>query len=802
MNRNVNIVIAAALLGAVTCGVLAVKPASWSHSTQAHFAKGKFESVVVDQRGDISLARKSDILMGSTDAPPVVSAIVVKGRTVFAGAGNEPVVYAVDGKKFRKFATLPGTMITSLVARGGDLLAGVGGDNAGVYKIDSKGKIKKIWSDKDVKYVWAIRPIRGDKFYAAVGPKGSIRLVDDKGKAEMIYETGDLAKNVLSLAVAGHMLYAGTDTQGLVIAIDTRKKSSRVVLDAPEAEISAIVPGSGGVLFVSTADVAKASPDGKTAPSAEAKNGKPAPAASNPTTKAKTPAPKKAPAAKPAQAAKPAPKPKQAKPAGEKAKAPDKPKPDPKARKPKAAAARPAATSRPAAPVASKKPAASGGSAAPDRKLVIRMASRAAAAKKPKISMKPASAPKSAEGNAVYRIERNGLVRTIFRKPVTILDMRKIDDKLVLGTGNGGAIYSIGFEGGPARQLIDTEAKQVTAVARRGKDIVFASSNKGCVGVVSQSLADKGVYTSTALDARQIVRWGTMRLAASSDGGAKVTVATRSGNLAKPDDKTWSSWSKDQPVDGGYIPIMSPTARFLQYRLTFRPGKNNAGPVVSSIAMIYQMGNLPPVVPSVLFKASGVPNEVKPIGQLKYRVIVIQAADPNGDKLVFSLEYRRVGSDTWVLITDKHAKPMYVWNTLSVGDGEYELKVTAKDSPTNVTTSAMSGSRISERILVDNTPPVIRGLSAKASGSGAVVRGALSDASGRVAAIAYTIDSRDTWKTTLSADGICDSSSERLAIHIDDLAPGTHRIAVKVADQFGNIAYGYTSVTIVKKDDK
>ncbi|MBT3199363.1 MAG: hypothetical protein HN350_05555 [Phycisphaerales bacterium] len=799
MIRYLKLLVVLALLGVFACDAFAVRPAGWSQSTQAQFAKGKFESTVVNQRGDISLARKSEILLGSKDAPPVVSAIVVRGRTIYASAGNEPVIYAVDGKKFRKFATLPGTMITTMVLRGKDLLVGVGGDDAGIYILDAKGKSKKLWSEKDVKYIWAIHAIRDNKLYAATGPKGRIYLIDSKGKGQMLYETGDLAKNILSLALAGNTLYAGTDTKGLVVAIDTRSKSSRVILDAAEAEVSAIIPAPDGGLFVATADVAKASADGKTAPSNGAKNGKPS-TSTKPSTKAKTPPVKKAPEKKPAAAPKPAPKPAKApaKKDDKKAKTPEKPKPDPKAKtgKPKAVTATVGATTRPAGKTVKKPTTAK---SAPSKKLVMSMASRIAAMKKAASSSKTSSASSSAKGNAVYHIQANGLVRTIFRKPVTILAMKLRDKKLILATGNGGAVYTVTTDGATTEQLIDTEAKQITAIAFLGKDIVFASANKGSVGTISGDLAKKGVYTSEALDAKQIVQWGTMRLAALSPNGAKVTVATRSGNLAKPDDKTWSSWSKEQTVNGGYLQIMCPSARFLQYRLTFTPGQDNAAPLVTKASMIYQMGNLAPVVSSVVYKTSSRKEEPTRVGPQKYRFLAIRAADPNADKLIFTLEYRRLGDDTWVQITDKQIKPVYIWDTQSVGDGEYELRVTAKDSPTNVATAALSGSRISERITVDNTAPVIKGLSTKANGTTATISGQVTDAGSRIAAIAYTIDSRDEWKTTLAADGICDSANERLAIQVKDLKPGAHRLAVQVTDLYGNITYGYTSVTIVKK---
>ncbi|GAH81472.1 unnamed protein product, partial [marine sediment metagenome] len=201
----------------------------------------------------------------------------VRGKVVYAAAGNEPVIYRITGKKAGKFAKLPGTMVTALVVRGKDLLAGVGGKDAGIYVVDAKGKARKLWSHEKVKYIWAIEPGPAGRLYAATGPVPKVYAVDAKGAAREIYDAGKLAKNILCLGSGRDgMLYAGTDQSGLVVEIDTREKSSRVVLDADESEISAIVPDDKGGLYVSTADAAKASADGKVVPSDKGKNGKPA----------------------------------------------------------------------------------------------------------------------------------------------------------------------------------------------------------------------------------------------------------------------------------------------------------------------------------------------------------------------------------------------------------------------------------------------------------------------------------------------------------------------------------------------
>ena len=272
-------------------GAMAVTPVTWDHASEADFAKGKFESTVVSSLGEVRLAREIKILMSAEAAPAVVSAVVRIGKTIYAASGTEPVVHKIVGQKAEKFVELPGAMIAALLADGDTLLAGTGGgEKAGIYRIDKAGKVKEIWTDPDVKYVWAIVRGRGGRLYAATGPEGKVFAIDveaaDKGEA--IFEADKLAKNILSLARSRDgLLYAGTDEKGLVVEIDPREKSSRVILDADEKEIAALVVGEAGGLYAATSEAAKAAPEGR-ARRNKIKVGK---AAKPPATKPVTPKP-------------------------------------------------------------------------------------------------------------------------------------------------------------------------------------------------------------------------------------------------------------------------------------------------------------------------------------------------------------------------------------------------------------------------------------------------------------------------------------------------------------------------------
>ena len=135
-----------------TGAVMGVTPVSWDHTAESDFAKGKFESTVGSSLGEVRLARKIDILVPSESAPAVVSAVVRVGKTIYASDGTEAVIHRIREDKVDKFAELPGTMVTALIARDGKLLAGVGGDEAGIYSVDADGKVRKIWTDAEGKY--------------------------------------------------------------------------------------------------------------------------------------------------------------------------------------------------------------------------------------------------------------------------------------------------------------------------------------------------------------------------------------------------------------------------------------------------------------------------------------------------------------------------------------------------------------------------------------------------------------------------------------------------------------------------
>ena len=849
MKRWTGFALLATVVSLAASSVLAVRPATWIHNTEAQFSAGKFDSAVSTSLGEIRLAREIQVLAGSESCPAVVSCIAKVGDTLFAGAGDEAVVYRLAGGKLIRHCELPAAMVACVLPSGGGLLVGTGGgEKPGLWRIDGHGKSSPAWSDEKVKYVWAVAPGQDGGYYVATGPEGKVFAIDNEGHGQVIYDIGKLAKNVMCLAAGPDgKLYAGTGDEGLILEIDPKAKTGRVLYDPAEKEVAALLVAPDGSLLAATSDASKAGADGKKTPATtvegKADMHKPGPA-SKPDNK------KGSAATQPAATTQDTPK------ADEKAavagkgdgddwKNADAEKAMPKAHKPKGAispddlkADDPAPVpadkaddksgDKPAPALADKPDGKAGeaampkapatlqvlGHPAPSGHLAAPKAITTAMALPPGVRIirvpsrpdsggseaPPASTP-PAQGNAVYRVRTDGLVETLFRRPVTILDMAEADGRLILATGNGGGIYGVSTDGDEISLIADTDAKQVTCLqVEKSGEIVFGTANKGAIARLAGGLARKGTFVSQALDAQQIAKWGTMQVAGGAPAGTRVTIATRSGNVGEPDERTWSTWSKEVPLDSGFLPIGAPAGRFLQYRLTLSTKDPKVSPSVSGVQVVYQIGNLAPALAGVNVTASekGPQGNEPPTSPKIYRHVEIRATDQNSDKLRFEIAFREIGSEGWIVITDDLMTPKFIWDTRGVGDGTYELRVEASDDPSNPAGQALSAARISEPVVVDNTAPVVGRLSAKIEGQKVAVAGQVEDATSRISEIEYSVNSQEKWHAVGPADGICDSNVEKFSFDVEDLKGGTYRIAVRTTDIYGNVGYGSVSVRVGK----
>jgi hypothetical protein len=748
----------------------------WTHSTEVDFKAGKFQGVVATNLGDLKLSRSVKTLLEQDARVSAVYAMAeASDGTIYAGTGPQGVLLRIRGDEVSEAAKLEDdTSIFSLAFDASDrLLIGTGGETGKVLRIDEPGqKPREIFSADGVQYVWALASMSDGTLCAATGPQGKLYEIRPDGSNSVLLSTDE--NNLLSLATDGKdVVYVGTDPHGLVYRVNRKSKDVFVVHDAAESEISALALASDGTLYAGTAEASDQQESAEIAAEAT-QAGRPEPAAT-------TPLPTKPPA-DPEPPEIPDPNP------GE---------PDPIPKK---------VSMLMFAPLAEDDADSDDGAAeqAPDS---MPKGSDLSSAEAPQMPSGAADAGAPREGgNAIYRIDKDGFVTEIFRQPVLVLSLLESGGTLTVGTGSEGHVYQVNPAAEETLALAKVDPRQVMSLfAAKDGRILMGLANVGGIASMASGYARSGTYTSPVLDASQISQFGRIQLHGSLPKGAGLTVSTRSGNLAEPDETGWSKWS-DEVSATEFVPVTSPAARFLQYRLTFKSDDGKSTAVIDDVNVAYQVPNLAPRVDAVTVTQAVDPNaamaaeaegQQPPMPQGSGRqTITWEGSDPNADRLQYSLYFRSGSRAPWILLKDELTTPTHDWDTRLVADGRYQIKVIASDEMMNPKGRGKSSSRVSDPVAVDNTAPLIGDLKAEQKAGSVEISFTATDRTSTLSSFEYSVDSHEHWQTVLPSDNISDGPEENVVFSVSDLKPGPHQIAVRATDARGNQATQTVLVTV------
>jgi len=273
-----------------------------------------------------------------------------------------------------------------------------------------------------------------------------------------------------------------------------------------------------------------------------------------------------------------------------------------------------------------------------------------------------------------------------------------------------------------------------------------------------------------------------MQIEADIPQGCTVQVASRSGNVKDVNDPTFSEWTElvevTQPVQ-----LRCPLGRFCQYKLVLQSKDGLKSPLIREIAVASSVPNLAPKVQSVSV------SRITSAGKEGAFKISYKAKDDNGDKMIYKIDFRKVGRTNWIELKDELETGSFEWDGKTVEDGRYEVKVTTSDERSNTTTTKLTGSRISEPVVVDNTAPVIKKHSIDKDKKTITLKLLVSDEFSAIGRLNYTVDSNAKWTGTMPDDLVYDTTDEDFTIVIDKLKAGEHIIAVRISDSVGNIVY-------------
>jgi hypothetical protein len=392
-----------------------------------------------------------------------------------------------------------------------------------------------------------------------------------------------------------------------------------------------------------------------------------------------------------------------------------------------------------------------------------------------------------------------------------------------VATGNKGKLYRLAGDPVRATLVARADAQQATTLLPDSHGQIWvATANPGKLFRLSTRQATRGTFESNVRDAETVATWGTISWRGTSPAGTSVKLYTRSGNTEVPDE-TWSGWSSAYTHQAGEQ-VSSPKARYLQWKVELT-GSSTASPLVTSVTAAYLQRNLRPEVtsisvqpPGIVFQkpfstgeaeiagfdaptdrrtpqavaaaTPGLASGTPPLGRRGYQkglqTILWKASDDNDDDLQYDVLYRREGEASWKPLKRNLSDPIFVWDTTSVPNGTYVVKIVAGDGSSNPPGTSLTGERESRAFDIDNAPPEITVTNVTADGSHAVILFSVKDEFSAVQRVEYSLDA-DRWRPIYPKDGIADSPSEQFELRIDgDVAD--RAVIIRATDAMNNVA--------------
>ena len=710
----------------LTAGASAALPTFWQVSTEADFLRGEVENLSIDTYGRLTLGPTSTSVYESS-APFIWTAITLADGTVYAGSGNEGQVFRVDpsgkGSVFFDSEELEVHAIAPVPT--GGIYVGTSPQGK-IYKVDPTGKAT-VFFDPDDRYIWSLVVDRSGNVFAGTGDKGVIYRITPDGKGSVFYETKATHAMTLAFDLQGRVL-AGTESPGRVFRIDSTGKPF-VILDSSFNEIRTIRVDRDGTMYAI------------------------------------------------------------------------------------GVSSRPGAASSSASPPSSD-------SSAPTPVVTVTAEVTAIGIADSSAGGPPAQQTPRSTGpvtGAIYRISPDGAWDLVWElREDTPYDLAfEGNGNLLVATGNKGKIYRLSGEPYQPTLVVRSNVQQVTTILpERDGRMLFATANPGKLLRLSAARADKGVYTSDVRDATTVAAWGTIRWRAQAPAGTRVDLSTRSGNTRTPDE-TWSDWTPAYANQAGST-ITSPRARYLQWRATLT-GARGESPALTSVSAAYLPRNLRPRVTSITIHPPGTvfqrpfptdpeiagfdgdtpdrrlanPSGATPsLGRRVYQKGLLtfawRAEDDNKDDLTYDVLYRREGETSWKVLKRAVTDPILVWDTTSVPNGSYFLRIVASDSPSNSPSTTLTGALESSAFDIDNTPPDITMTSVRREGTRLVLEFDVRDEYSAVQRADYSLDG-DKWQTIYPKDGIADSRVEQFELVLEGEA-AARGVIVRATDALNNTA--------------
>ena len=716
----------------------AVAPQFWEKNTQQQFAEGDPQSVSINSDGELVLAPQLKRLYDGTD--PIVWKIVTDGKdNLYLATGNEGRVLKYDALgKVTTYLDTPELEVHAIVfAPDGSLYAATSPDGK-IYRVKPDGT-SAVFFDPPDKYIWSLAIDDSGTLFAGTGDEGRIYRIGSDGKGAVLVDTTE--NNITALLwTEDRKLLAGSDRNGILYSVDLSGKAF-VLFDSDLQQVTSIYGTASSEIYFSAITGIVPAPSLRSTPM----DIRPQPMNVQPDTPPET---------------------------GEE------------------------------------------GEVTTSVEISV----------SPVPVYIPPPIPRPTGASQLYRINPGGFVETVY----TAAEDQMLDiigygqDMLLVSTGKKAKLISID----PNKKssiLLKAPEEQMTSMLAAGGKIWVATANPGNLYQLVETHSSQGTYYSEVKDAQTISTWGQISWKAVIPKDSTLTLYTRSGNTKLPDE-TWSDWSSAGSDPNG-AHVQSPRSRFVQWKAEFATTNPASTPVIRSVNLAYLQQNLRPEVLSITLHLPGTVYRKAPtyaqesfagvsetdgvtqenaessipvqqgfdfgggLGKREIRrgfqTITWNAVDQNQDELRYELSYRSETDRTWKELVTNLKDRVFAWDTQTLPDGTYTVRVTANDSGSNPKEYVLNNSKESTPFDVDNSAPSIIVKEAIRQEKKVVLTVQVKDQFSAVRDLQYSMTPGE-WVVVFPVDSINDSLSEDYRIEITNLPDNVDTVILRCSDRVRN----------------
>ncbi|MGH9378169.1 MAG: hypothetical protein ACRD1I_05155 [Terriglobia bacterium] len=719
----------------------------WQIATFGGFLQGSLQGVSVSMNGELMLAPEMQAVFNPNETVALSVVADHKGN-LYIGTGHQGKIFKVN-RQFQGqmlFQAQEPEILALAVGPDNDLYVGSSPEGK-IYRVTPDGKSSVFYEPK-VKYIWALAFDSQGRLYVGAGDRGDILRVNPDGKGSVFFASNQTHIMCLAFDKEGNLL-AGSEPNGLIYRITPEGKAF-VLYQSNLPEIHDLVTDAEGRIYAAALGNAGGVPRYFSTPAQRGVVSTPVQSVTVVTADAGL-----------------------------------------------SDAAQTAAVRR-----ATPNPSAG--------------ASAGMQFPYPRIA--------SGQGSLV-QISPDGAAQTLWtsnRESIFGLAVRGPD--VLFSTDDDGRIFDLkpSASGPDLTLLTETRESLPTRILSDGSSLFVATSNIAKLIRIGGSPGASGVYQSPVKDTQFISKWGHIAWRAEVPPHSSLAFYTRSGNSERPD-KTWTAWTGPYQDSQGSA-IRDTPARYIQWKAVFN-GASGGSPSLREVELSYLNQNLPPEIESLTvidgnertrmtgtpLGSQGGPGVAAPvttvtaseIGSAVYEganpaadppgkapiQINWRAADPNHDQLIYDLYLKSDAGQEWHLLKGKLRSNSYALEPDSLADGEYRVRLTASDAPSNPAGQSLTTGLVSAPFWVDNTPPEIRVLSKDVEGDQAVIRFE-ADSKGAPIRAAQLSTGRNIWNDIVSDTGIVDSQHEQFTVHLHKLSSGEHIVSLRAYDTAGNVAVG------------